>query len=570
MKQIKHNNDNKRRSILFFAGVLAAMVLLNILGSMFFHRIDLTQEKRYTLSKNSKEIVKKLDDIVYFQVYLKGDLPASYKRLSNSIKEMLDEFRAFNKSNIQYEFIDPAEGKDKKTQNEFYQQLSQMGLVPSVDKEQTETGISQRVIWPCAVVNYRTRQTVINFVQGGQTPNKEQLINEAIENIEFKLADAIKKVSVKEKPDIAFINGQDELKAVELADLQNALSEYYNVKSITINQQLNALKGLKAIIIARPDSAFNEKDKFIIDQYLMKGGRILWLVDGVVTNIDSLQDKAETVAIANEINIDDMLFKYGVRINPNVLMDLNSCPIPIKTGEVGGQPQFEFYNWYFFPAVSNPSGHPIVKNINSIRMEFASSLDTVGAKGISKTVLLSSSRYTRFMNTPAIVSLKIIAQDPDRKMFNKSFQPVAVLLEGQFSSVFANRIPPEIENDPEIKFKNESSPTRMIVVSDGDIAKNQFMKKNGQIYTYPLGYDRYTGITYGNKDFLLNCVNYLTDDNNLLDIRSRTLKIRLLDKAKVNDNRISIQLVNVILPVALVIAAAFIMHFWRKIRNRKK
>lgn len=570
MKKIKHNNDNKRRSILFFACALAAIILINVLGSMFFYRIDLTQEKRFTLSKNSKEIVKKLDDIVYFQIYLKGDLPASYKRLSNSIKEMLDEFRAFNKSNVQYEFIDPAEGKDKKTQNEFYQQLSQMGLVPSVDKEQTETGMSQRVIWPCAVVNYKTRQTVINFVQGGQTPNKEQLINEAIENIEFKLADAIRKVSVKEKPNVAFINGQSEFRSVELADLQSSLSEYYNVKSITINQQLNALKGLKAIIIAGPDSVFDEKDKFIIDQYLMKGGRALWLIDGVVTNIDSLQDKAETVAIANEVNIEDMLFKYGVRINPNVLLDLNSCPIPIKTGQVGDQPQFEFYNWYFFPAVSNPTGHPIVKNINSIRMEFASSLDTVGARGVSKTILLSSSRYTRFMNTPAIVSLKVIAQEPDRKMFNKSFQPVAILLEGQFSSVFANRIPPEIENDPEIKFKKESAPTRMIVVSDGDIAKNQFMKKNGQIYTYPLGYDRYTGITYGNKDFLLNCVNYLTDDDNLLDIRSRTLKIRLLDKAKVNDNRISIQLVNVILPVALVLAAAFAMHFWRRIRNRKK
>lgn len=570
MKNIKHNTENKRRSILFFVFAIALLVLLNTLGSMFFYRIDLTQEKRFTLSKNSKEIVKKLDDIVYFQVYLKGDLPASYKRLSNSIKEMLDEFRAFNKSNVQYEFIDPAEGKDEKTKAEFYQQLSQMGLIPSMDKEQTETGISQRVIWPCAVVNFKTRQTVINFVQGGQTPNKEQLINEAIENIEFKIADAIQKVSIKQKPDIAFINGQDELKAVELADFQNALSEYYNVKSITIDGQLKALKNLKAIIIAGPDSAFSEKDKFIIDQYLMKGGRALWLVDGVVTNIDSLQDKAETVAIANEINLDDMLFKYGVRINPNVILDLNSCPIPIKTGQVGDQPQFEFYNWYFFPAVSNPSGHPIVKNINSIRMEFASSIDTVGGKGISKTILLSTSRYTRFMNTPAIVSLKIIAQEPDRKMFNKSFQPVAVLLEGQFPSVFANRIPPEIENDPEIQFKGESAPTRMIVVSDGDVAKNQFMKKNNQTYTYPLGYDRYTGMTYGNKDFLLNCVNYLTDDNNLLDIRSRTLKIRLLDKAKVNDNRISIQLVNVIIPVALVFVAAFVMHLLRRLRNRKK
>ena len=300
----------------------------------------------------------------------------------------------------------------------------------------------------------------------------------------------------------------------------------------------------------------------------MKGGRVLWMVDGTKTNMDSLQSSAETVAIANELNLDDMLFKYGVRINPNLLMDLNSCPIPVKTGQVGNQPKFDYFNWYYFPAVSNPNGHPIVKNLDAVRMEFVSGIDTVFASGIKKTVLLSTSEYTRILNSPAIISLRVLQEEPSKRLFNVKNIPVAVLLEGSFNSVFTNRIPPEISENPEIGFRSSGEPTRMIVISDGEVIQNQFQIKNGQFYTYPLGYDRFTGITYGNRDFILNCLNYLTDDSDLLSIRSRELKIRLLDKTKITENKFMIQFANVIYPVLSIIVFGFILIIFRKRRIR--
>lgn len=569
MSNNKNQAQNRKRSLLRLMGGIAIILIINLAGTLGFFRLDLTQEKRYTLSENTRDLLRSLDDIVYFKIYLDGELPASYKKLQNSVREMLDEFRAYNKSNIEYEFIDPAEGKDKRTLNDFYNELVGKGLQPSIDRQQSSTSTEQRVIWPCALVTYKTRETPVNFIQSGQKNDKEILINESLESLEFNLIDAIRRLTIREKPAIAFIEGHGEADAMMTEGITRSLTDYYVVKRLKINQKLDALKDIKAIIIAGPDSAYNEKDKFIIDQFIMKGGRVLWLIDGTATNMDSLQTRAETVAIANELNLEDMLFKYGARINNNLLLDMNSCPIPVKTGQVGDQPQFEYYNWYYFPSISNPNGHPIVKNLNAIRFEFVSGIDTVGNSSIKKTVLLSTSSSTRILNTPAIISLGVLTEQPSKDFFNKSKIPVAVLLEGNFSSVFANRIPPEIAEDKEIGYRELGEKTRMIVVSDGDIIKNQFVMRNGQYMTYPLGYDRYTGINYGNKDFILNCMNYLVDDSNLLSIRSRELKIRLLDKSLIASNRLRIQLVNVLGPVFSIIAFGFLLMFFRKLKTRK-
>lgn len=569
MTELKKNNKLRNRSVITLLISLVALVTINMLGSLSFFRIDLTHEKRYTLSNNTIEIVKSLDDIVYFDILLDGELPAAYQKLRNSIKESLDEFRAYNKSNIQYEFHDPAEGKDKRVLNDYYNELNQMGLKPVIDYEISGTGQSEKIIWPCAIVHYKNRQTVINFISSSQQMDKEIMINKSLESLEFNLIDAIRRLTIHRKPKVAFIEGHGEAKEMYVDDITISLKEYYNVSRVTINHQLKALDDFTTIIIAGPDSAFDEKDKFIIDQFLMKGGKILWLVDGIQTNMDSLQSRSETVAIANEVNLDDMLFKYGIRINPNLLMDLNSCPIPVKTGQVGDRPKFNYFNWYYFPAVANPNGHPIVKNIDAIRMEFVSGIDTVPSAGIKKTVLLTTSKYTRILNSPAIISLRVLQEEPSRRLFNVKHIPVAVLLEGSFKSVFTNRIPPEIADNPEIGFKTTSKPTRMIVVSDGEVIQNQVLVKNGQYYTYPLGYDRFTGITYGNKDFILNCMNYLTDDSDLLSIRSRELKIRLLDKTRIAENKFMIQLANVLYPVLSIIIFGLILMLLRKRRISK-
>lgn len=569
MTEVKKNNKQRKRSILTLLISLFILISINLLGSLGFYRVDLTQEKRYTLSDNTIELLKSLDDIVYFQILLDGELPAAYQKLRNSIQETLDEFRAYNKTNIQYEFIDPAEGKDKKILNDYYNELTAQGLEPVIDYEVSGQGDERKILWPCAIVNFKSRETIINFVSSSQQMDKEVLINESLESLEFNLIDAIRRLTIKVKPSVAFIEGHGEADAMRTDDITRSLEEYYNVSRLAINHQLNALNDFKTIIIAGPDSAFDEKDKFIIDQFIMKGGNVLWLIDGTQTNMDSLQAKSETVAIANDLNLDDMLFKYGVRINPDLLMDLNSCPIPVKTGQVGNQPQFDFFNWYYFPSVSNLNGHPIVKNLNALRFEFVSSIDTVYSAGIKKTVLLSTSEYTRILNTPAIISLRVLQEEPSKRLFKNKEVPVAVLLEGKFNSVFANRIPPEIADNPEIGFKETGENSRMIVVSDGNIIQNQFQMKNGQFFTYPLGYDRFTGITYGNKDFILNCLNYLTDDSDLLSIRSRELKIRLLDKARISENKFMIQLANVVYPVLSIALFGFILVFLRKRRIRK-
>jgi ABC-2 type transport system permease protein len=264
-----------------------------------------------------------------------------------------------------------------------------------------------------------------------------------------------------------------------------------------------------------------------------------------------------------------MLFKYGVRINYNLLLDLNSCPIPIKTGEEGGQPVFNYYNFYYFPAISNPKGHPIVRNINAIRFEFPSTLDTIFVPGIKKTILLTSSPFSRIQNTPTLVSLRVLQEEPTKKFFNKSNLPIAVLLEGRFQSVFTHRLPPEIEQDSGIGFRPQGEPTRMIVVSNGNVAQNQFVYQQGSFYTFPLGYDRYTRITYGNKDFVLNCISYLTDDKNVLDIRSREVKIRLLDKAKVKKYKSFVVVVNVVGPILLIVLLGIILIFTKRIALNK-
>ena len=561
MKNKKNFFKNNKWNLVI---VILGLIAINIIASFLYFRIDLTSEKRYSLSTATKNILKNLDDYVYFQVFLDGKLSPSYKRLQKTIIETLDEFKAYNKRLIKYDLIDPAKGKDEATLRNYLKELEYRGLVPSIDYEISETGTSENVVWPCAIVTYKGRELPINFIYSNIPGSKELLINDAIENTEYKLIDGIHRITLKEKSKIAFIKGHGELDALEINDLALALQDYYIVNQITINHQLKALDEFKAIIIAAPDSTFDEMDKFIIDQYIMKGGRVLWLIDGALADMDSLQSKPDILAIPNDINLDDMLFNYGARVNKDLVMDYHSAQIPVKTGQVGNQPQFSLFNWYFFPTVANIKGHPIVRNINDIKFEFASSIDTIAKPGIRKTILLSSSNYSRLLNTPSIISLNFLRIKADRTFFNRSNIPMAVLLEGSFTSLYKDRILDTIAKDPDIRFTEISKPNKMIIVGDGDVAKNQVAFRQGKYVPYPLGYDRYTGIMYGNREFLLNCVNYLLDEADIISIRNRDINIRLLDKRKVEINLAVIRTINIVLPILLVCVAGVIIYFFRK------
>jgi ABC-2 type transport system permease protein len=577
--------DVRRSNIVQLLLGVAIVILVNVISYYVFTRIDLTAEKRYTLSDQTKQLLRELDDIVFFQVYLDGEFPAGFKRLKRETREMLDQFRAYSE-NVQYEFINPSASDDQQERNAVYQRLVERGLNPTDLQVKTNEGSSQQIIFPGAIVSHKNIEIPLELLVSQMGVPPEEVLNNSIQNLEFNLASAIRKLSVTIRPKVAFIEGHGELSLLETADIIGALQEYYSVERIRMDEKLNSLtereesddkqiivrNKFDAIVIAKPDSVFSEKDKFILDQFIMRGGSVLWLVDPVFASMDSIQFADATVGITNDINLNDQLFNYGVRLNTNLVMDINALPIPLRTGEMGGAPQIDFFPWYYFPVLNPSLDHPIVKNLNAIKTEFIGSVDTIDVPGIKKTILLTSSQYSRVVNTPVLISLEILQREPDRRLYSTPYIPVAVLLEGRFESLFNNRVPPEIRESQEISFLSQSKPAKMIVVADGDIIKNQTRMSEGRRLPYPLGYDRYTGQTFGNKEFILNAMNYLVDENSLISIRSRELKLRLLDRTKISENRVFWQVLNTVAPVLLILVLGLVMFIIRKRKfaTRKK
>ena len=576
--------ENKRKNLkksqlISFVLTLVLIVVINIIGSFVFTRFDLTSEKRYTLSDTTKETLKNLNDYVYFKVYLEGDFPAGFKKLRRETKEMLDEFRAYSKF-IDYEFINPSAGSDRAEINDTYKLLYQAGLNPTDLTIQGSDGSSkQMIIWPGALVSYRNNTEIpIDLLENQMGQSSEAALNASMQNLEFRLVDAIRKVTRLKKPSVAFIDGHGELSDTETYDIIQTLSQNYNVGWVRIDGKIDALMertepnaqgeikafpSYDAIVIAKPTEPFDERDKFLIDQYIMHGGKVLWLVEPVYATMDSLTSQESTIGVEQDLNLDDMLFKYGVRLNRNLLLDLNCAPLPIRTGQVGGQPQLEFYRRFYFPLVQAASNHPMVRNMNAIKLDFVSSMEAVNSDGdVVKTPLLKTSDYTKISGTPVFISLAMLKQTPDKRMFPSQGQNVAYLLKGTFQSLYANRIPAEIEESEEMQFRSESKNTAMIVVADGDIIRNQIdIKRRTPL---PLGYDQYSQNTYGNKEFIENAISYLVDGEGLIDIRSREFKIRLLDPQKIATQRLRWQLVNILIPVGIVVLFGAVMALIRK------
>ena len=550
----------KKQSLLQLVLLISILVILNVLSRFAFSRIDMTQEKRFTLSQSSKQLSKDLNDIVFFKIYLDGDLPPGFNRLKNSLKELLDEFRVYSGDNIEYEFIDPSTSSDEKEKMQLYKQLAGKGLIPTNLEQKDQAGQSQKIIFPGAIVTYRSKEYPLQILKSKMGSSPEQMLNNSIENIEYEISSMLRRITVERGLSVGFLQGQKELPTIRISDASNALSDFYKVDSVNINGALTALKDFSALIIAAPDTAFDEKDKFIIDQYIMHGGKVLWLIDRMQINMDSLTASSSNVAVPIELNIDDMLFKYGVRINTDLLLDLQAAPIPIVTGYVGNQPKQKLFPWYYFPLLQTEGLHPIIHNLNAIKTEFVSSIDTIESENVNKTVLLTTSKFSRLQMAPARVSLNMLREEPDPKMFNKQNIPVAVLLEGNFTSNYVNRIPDQIASSSEIDFKKTSVLTSMIVVSDGDVISN-YVNKKGNIY--PLGYDRFTGQNYGNKNFILNCIDYLCGNKAILGLRGKEFKLRLLDAAK-TENRAALQWVNLLIPAFIVLIFGLIFNFLRK------
>lgn len=550
--------------IIYFSGIIGILFLLNFIAYLFYFRIDLTEDKRYTIQNETKKILDSLDEEIYIKVYLMSDITPGFVRLKHEVREMIDIFRQYSGNKIQYEFINPDEQGSKEEVAQFQKQLYQKGIIPEQIAEMRNGKMIQGIIWPGAIITYKGKERVWQIFKRQIGYSTEENIQNSIRDLEYGLAQQIYMLTRKRIPEISFIEGHGELDTLEQYDFMHSLSEYYYVNRVKINGKLFALRDADAIVISKPDSAFSDKDKFIIDQYIMRGGKVLWLIDPIDVNLDTLQTKGFTLGLYRELNIEDMLFKYGVRLNPQIVQDLQCSPIPVNIGFKKGQPNFKLFPWPFFVVLKPSTNHPIVNNLDVIRTEYLSCLDTLVNPKIKKTVLLTTSKYTRILHAPVRVSLGSVMSKVPERQFKYSYYPVAVLLEGPFSSVVEYRLPYQLLTDTNFKYIDQGKPSKMIVVADGDIAKNEVSYKTKTPML--LGYDKYSQQLFGNKDFLLNCIHYLVDDKGLIHLRGKKVELRLLDKKKLETSRKKWQFINAFLPLAFL----FILWLSLEIFRRKK
>ncbi len=557
-----------RKTLLSRAIIVVVLVMIvNLSGNLGFARFDLTSEKRYSLTEASKELLRDLDEMVYFRVYLAGDLPAEFTRLQNETHEMLDEMQAYS-DYVQFDFISPsaAAGDDHDRLQALYRELAEKGLEPAEVMIQTSDGASRQAIIPGAMVTYEDRELALPLIEDHIGMGIRESIHKSSLLLEYNIISAIQRVTKEEREKIAFLEGQGQLDAPYVASVAEALGQFYEVDRVEPGAGIQEIFEYKTLISARPLEPFSEAEKFILDQFLMQGGNMLWLVDPVFADMDSLRHAPETVGIAWDINMDDYFFNYGARLNPVLLQDLHAAKIPKQVGSFSGRPQFDLQEWYFFPVLNPVSDHVIVKNLNLIRTEFLASIDTISVEGIHSNVLLQTSPYTRSVPVPVRISLELLYDPPDRTHFRGPPESAAVLLEGRFPSLFKNRLAPDIRLPDHFERRDEGEPAKMIIVADGNVIKNQ-VRVNGE--PMPLGYYSYTGETYGNKDFILNAINYLTDDSGMIEARAKDVRMRLLDQSRLHQHKTAVQVTNVGLPVLLLVIFGIIRFMLRRRRYTK-
>jgi gliding-associated putative ABC transporter substrate-binding component GldG len=541
---------------------LVLLLVLNTIGSFFFYRFDLTKDKRYTLSPTSLQIIEQVKNPLYIKVYMQGELPSEFKRLQLETRQMLEEFQGYN-SNIVFEFIDPLE--DEATSMDNIKELYRKGLTPiniSVDNKGKQ---SQAMVFPWAIAVYDNKEVnipLLKNIMGASTTDK---VIGSVQHLEYSIADALNKITQNKQKKIAIIKGNGELHEAYIAKFLLQTKESYHIGPFTLDsvakQPVNTLEALKKYdlaIIAKPTEAFSEGEKQVLDQYIVNGGKTIWLIDQVVAEMDSLYSPTgSALAFPRELNLNDFFFKYGVRFYPDLVKDEQGSPIKLVTGEQGSATQFQEFNWKFAPLVQPQSKHPIVKNLGGIKFDFANAIDTL-KNGIKKTVLLQSSLYSKRIGTPTEINLNSVNEETTPADYlNKGTIPLAVLLEGNFHSMFENRV---LAFD-QTNFQAKGKSGKMIVISDGDVIKNQLDKN---LLPVELGYDQRSGNLYDNKDFLMNCVNYLLDDTGLINIRSKDLDLPLLDKEKVYENYTYIQFLTIGLPIVVLTLFGFVFTFLRK------
>lgn len=549
--------------------LITTLVILNVVGQYAFHRFDFTADKRFTLSEKTKTLLQKNEKPVMITVFLAGELPPAFKRLQTAVSDILSDYKAYAKTEVKVVFVDPIAGLNQADQDTVINNLYERGIEATNLSVKTESGLTQKLVFPMAMMESEGKEFPIKLFQNLDTRgNYEDNINRAIENLEYIFTSSLKKVLSGDNPRIGFSESNGELSDLQLADAIHTLSNSYLVGRIDLNSIDKAgLDKLKMLIIAKPKKPFTETEKYKINYFVMNGGRVLWSIDQVNAELDSLRGKSGQMAVNSNLNLDDMLFMYGARINYNIIADpANSAEIPVSTGVVGGQNQMQLLPWIYYPILLPDAAESLVKKLDGVKSEFPSTVDTIGVKGVKKSYILNTSPYNKVYHVPKLFSLQMVSEQLDPQSFQSKPQHVGLMLEGQFPSVFAGRPLPATITQP-YTLESTSKPAKMIVIGDGDIFKNQVSAQNGT--PFPLGFDRYSQRTFGNKALLLNIVDYFTDNDNLIDLRNKEVKIRLLDKAKIKLEKTKWQLINVVAPLLLLIFFAIFQHYYRKYKYAK-
>lgn len=542
--------------------LLLLLVALSVLLTQFYTRIDFTSDKRFTLRHETIEALQANQEQITFTIFLSGDMPAPFKRLMNATRDILHDYKAYSKANIKLEFLNPIEGLSAEQQQETIAQLYEIGIRPTNISLRTTDGFSEKLLFPMALITCGGKQMPVKLLQnqGGSATSYEESINNSIQNLEYVFTSSLRKVISGSNSRIGFTEGNGEPDNRYLYDAISSLSESYVVGRVNLDSiRKEGLDSLKMLVIAKPSKPFTEAQKYKINYFVMKGGTVIWSLDQVRIELDSLRKGRSVMATNADLNLSDMLFEYGARINYNLLSDVNCAEIPIATGSVG-QSNIQMAPWLYYPLLIPDTANLVVKNIDQVRSQFISTVDTIGSKGIKKNILLHSSPYNKLHQSPMLFNLQMVEIQPDPKVYQSKPQNLAVLLEGKFKSVFQNRpIPDGVWPKFETPILGKAS--KMLVVGDGDLFLNQLAADGSP---YALGFDRYSQQNFGNKMLLLNLTDYFVGDEGLIKLRNKDLKLRLLDKNKIKQESYKWQAINIVLPLLILLIFAIFQHYFRK------
>ncbi len=551
----------------WLAVILITVIFINIAGTFFHFKIDLTEDKRFTLTPATRQIVTEVDAPIFIQVLLEGKFPAEFRRMPAAIREMLLEFNKLN-NEIRFRFENPLEGEKEEVQQRL-DAWAQVGIIPTELNVRVVEGQSRQRIYPYAIFNYGDRQVAINLLEesSGATSG-DVALNTSITLLEYKFSNAIAKLRATSKPNILLSAGHGELYAEQTAALEANLRAFYNLGRVNLDSIYRIPPEIAMLIVAKPTIHYSEKNLFVIDQYIMNGGSVIFLLDPLTVNLDSIRKNNQYLPYDNDVGLDDLLFKYGARINKNFVLDLNCTSIPLAINKPGGNSQFNLFPWYYHVLAQGDGIHPIVKGLDPVNLFFPASIDTIKTKStIFKTPLLYSSVYTRLQYNPVLLDFEILKTNPDQSKFQAPPQILALLLEGRFNSAYENRVSPAMMDGLDqigASFKGEGEPSRILIVSDGDLAKNYINPTTREIQ--PLGFNQFVNYTFANQEFLNNSVEFMLDRIGLSEARAKNIKLRLLDKQRIQTERLYWQMLNVVLPLVLLIVIGIIFNVVRKRR----